>query len=45
MWTFLLDLLFYALIKSGRTPKGVAIALTTVIIGYAIVVIITKSDI
>jgi len=45
MWTILIDLLFYVFTKPNKkTPAIYVVALTIVVIGYAVVTIVTKSD-
>jgi hypothetical protein len=45
MWTFLIDLLFHVLTKPNkRTPAIYVVVLTLVVIGYAVVTIVSKSD-
>jgi hypothetical protein len=45
MWTFLIDILFYYFLTNpkGKTPAVVVIALTVIVLGYAILTVINKT--
>jgi hypothetical protein len=45
MWTLLIDILLYVFLpRSKKTPTLLVIALTVVVIGYAIAVIFNNGD-
>jgi hypothetical protein len=44
MWTLLIDILLFAFLGKKRTPAIVVVIISIIVIGYAVVTIVSKSD-